>query len=194
LTSGSEFESQEATDFCVVMSVNANFTSDLTTTCFDDEIQFTNLSLGADSYLWVFEGGNPATSTDENPLVTYSSIGSYDVMLIAYDSETSDTLVMENYISVEECTGINQSTFTSDIRIYPNPTNGIVSIQSNYNKSTMTSIKVYNTYGQMLYIEEKVNIGDKQIKTLDFSKLEKGLYFIEIQGEGVNMKETIILR
>ncbi|NOX45688.1 MAG: T9SS type A sorting domain-containing protein [Chlorobi bacterium] len=194
LANGGEFENEEATAFCIVLSVNANFTSDLTTACIDDEVQFTNLSLGADSYLWIFEGGNPETSTDENPLISYGTAGSYDVTLIAYDSETSDTLVMENYITVEECTGINQTNFTSDIRIFPNPTNGIVSIQSNYNKNTLTSIKVYDAYGQMLYLEEKVNIGDKQIKTLDFSKLGKGLYFIEIHGEGVSLKEKIILR
>jgi PKD repeat protein len=194
LVSGGDFENSESTDFCVIMSVNANFTSDLTTACIGDEIHFTNLSLGADSYLWTFEGGNPGTSSDANPIVNYNSIGSYNVTLIAFDAETSDTLVMDEYITIEECTGINQTVFTSAVLIYPNPTNGIVSIQSNFNQSTYTVIRVYNTYGQLLYSEEKVNIGDKQIKTLDFSKLGKGLYFIEIQGEGISLKEKIILR
>ncbi|WP_452230840.1 T9SS type A sorting domain-containing protein [Lacinutrix sp. MEBiC02404] len=55
---------------------------------------------GATSWAWTFEGGIPATSTDENPTVTYAANGTYDVTLVATNSYGNDTATMADYISV----------------------------------------------------------------------------------------------
>ena len=82
------------------ITVAAAFTSP-TTVCPGTCIDFTNQSQGATSYIWSFPGGNPALSTDANPMgVCYQSSGSYDVTLIATNSQSSDTLTMTNYITV----------------------------------------------------------------------------------------------
>lgn len=48
-----------------------------------ENIQFMNTSLGTpDKVEWTFEGGEPATSTEENPVVTYNNAGTYDVTLV----------------------------------------------------------------------------------------------------------------
>jgi len=66
-------------------------------TCTD----FQNNSIGATSYIWSFAGANPAVSTDENPTnICYNTPGSYQVSLIAINSNTSDTLTLNNYITV----------------------------------------------------------------------------------------------
>jgi PKD repeat protein len=66
-------------------------------TCTD----FTNLSINANSYIWLFPGANPSSSADVNPtVICYNNPGDYDVTLIASDGNTSDTLFMPNYISV----------------------------------------------------------------------------------------------
>jgi len=65
--------------------------------------EFTNLSLGADSFLWTFSGANPPTSTDMNPAnICYQNPGTYSVTLIAASTVTglSDTLTLNNYITV----------------------------------------------------------------------------------------------
>ena len=83
-----------------VTSVAANFTSP-TDICPGTCVDFTNLSSNATSYLWSFSGANPAFSTDANPLsICYASPGSYDVELIASNSNGSDTLLLPNYITV----------------------------------------------------------------------------------------------
>jgi PKD repeat protein len=66
-------------------------------TCTD----FTNLSLYATSYQWTFTGGVPATSTDVNPLnICYNSPGTYSVQLIATSATGTDTLTLNNYVTV----------------------------------------------------------------------------------------------
>jgi uncharacterized delta-60 repeat protein len=81
--------------------VIAAFTSSATLACAGQQVQFTNGSTGANlSYLWTFQGGSPATSTLQNPTVTYSAPGLYDVQLIAYNGSFSDTINKNDYIQV----------------------------------------------------------------------------------------------
>ncbi len=66
-----------------------------------ENIQFTNLSTGnPDTYLWSFEGGSPASSTNQNPLVTYNVPGIFDVSLTVSNSGGNDTYTATDYITV----------------------------------------------------------------------------------------------
>ncbi len=69
---------------CISKEPSANFDTDFTATaCVGQSITFQNFSGGLDpkTYEWEFSGGTPATSTDKNPTVTYSSNGTYQVTL-----------------------------------------------------------------------------------------------------------------
>ena len=66
-------------------------------TCTD----FTNLSGNATSFLWTFTGANPSTSTDTDPVnICYATPGNYSVTLIASNANGSDTLTLNNFITV----------------------------------------------------------------------------------------------
>jgi len=77
----------------------ADFSSELTEICEGGEVDFTNLSLNAYSYLWNF--GDGQTSTDENPSHTYNTAGKYDVSLIAYNECGDDTATKSEFITVQ---------------------------------------------------------------------------------------------
>lgn len=63
--------------------------------------EFHNLSTNALSYLWQFPGATPATSIDFSPVnICYNSPGVYPVTLIATNAAGSDTLMLNNYITV----------------------------------------------------------------------------------------------
>jgi len=79
----------------------AYFSSSDSTVCESNTVQFYDNSLGnIVSWNWTFEGGNPSTSTLENPVVTYDSHGVYDVQLIVSDGAYIDTLDQTNYLTV----------------------------------------------------------------------------------------------
>lgn len=64
-------------------------------------IAFSDASQGtANSWSWVFEGGTPAISTEENPVVTYSAPGRYKVTLVASNAFKSSTKEVEDYVLV----------------------------------------------------------------------------------------------
>jgi PKD repeat protein len=62
---------------------------------------FTNLSNNATSYLWTFNGAVPPLSTDVDPQnICYNIPGVYPVSLIATNANGSDTLTLNNFITV----------------------------------------------------------------------------------------------
>ncbi len=65
----------------IVSPFACDFTADVTEICTGTTVNFTNMSSGADTYSWTFEGGTPATSTDENPSVVYNTAGEFNVEL-----------------------------------------------------------------------------------------------------------------
>ncbi len=85
------------------MEIEALFEADTTVICETDIVQFTDMSVGPiTQWNWIFEGGTPASSTDQNPVVGYFNAGSYDVMLIVSDGVESAELFMGSYITVGE--------------------------------------------------------------------------------------------
>ncbi len=78
---------------------SANFTYLLTQPCEPAQVQFTNISTNATSYLWTFEGGTPATSTLQNPLVTFDIAGTYNVTLQAFSGSNSNTVTLPVFVN-----------------------------------------------------------------------------------------------
>jgi len=94
----------------VTTAPSANFTAGNTSGCGPLQVIFENTSSeNVTSWFWTFEGGEPATSTDENPTVIYLNPGTYDVTLVVTGSGGSDTLVRADYITVE---GAPSGSFT----------------------------------------------------------------------------------
>ncbi|PSL42698.1 putative secreted protein (Por secretion system target) [Chitinophaga niastensis] len=87
-------------------SVEAGIAVEKTTTsCRQDSIHFLSnaaYGLGTPTFKWSFPGGNPATSTLENPSISYATPGSYAVSLTITDSlGNKDSATISNFIQVQ---------------------------------------------------------------------------------------------
>lgn len=77
-----------------------------TTVCEGTTAQFMDASTcNPTSWSWSFPGGTPATSTLQNPIVTYATAGTYNVTLTATNAIGSDVEVKTAYINVINCAG-----------------------------------------------------------------------------------------
>ncbi len=82
--------------------LQAGFSSTSTFLYAGSLMSFENTSLGdAQNFEWTFQGGQPETSTDENPVIRYPGAGVFDVQLIVWNEEERDTLKIEDYLTVE---------------------------------------------------------------------------------------------
>ncbi len=79
----------------------ANFTNTTATICAGSTVSFTNTSTGnPTAYNWTFQGGTPSTSTAQNPVVTYNTAGTYNVVLTVSNSNGSNTKTQNALVTV----------------------------------------------------------------------------------------------
>jgi PKD repeat protein len=167
--------------------LTADFTADQTNIFEGESISFTDLSSGTGITIWTweFEEGDPATSEEQNPEVTYMIEGTYDVKLTISDGSNSDTILKEGYIEVNQVVGIGKK-LVSDIKIFPNPSNGLIYIEGANN----ASVKIYNSSG--IIVKSINNLKESHI---DLKGNGSGIFFIHIiddNGIQVNKKMSIM--
>ncbi len=82
----------------------ANFTASDVTIPPGGSVNFTDLSQGGPTgWQWTFNGGDPDSSTDQNPQgIVYNNYGFYTVSLTITNPFGSDTETKTNYISVDD--------------------------------------------------------------------------------------------
>jgi len=78
-----------------------DFTSNIITLDTNGSVYFTDLSTNAPTeWAWTFDGGSPASSTEENPVVVYKTAGKYNVTLVASNPTGKNTKIKTGYITV----------------------------------------------------------------------------------------------
>ena len=77
-------------------------------------------------------------------------------------------------------------TNISDIRIYPNPSNGIINIEAKQARNS--NVTVYNANGQVL-MSKSIN---NKVEIIDLSAF-KGLLLVKVAGEGIVTTKQIIV-
>lgn len=167
----------------------ADFEADGTNPAVGDGVTFTDLSTGTiTEWLWEFEGGDPANSILQNPdPIVYNTVGLYDVRLTVSNDYGSDVMLKEEYIDVDPI-GITEFGMDEPVRIYPNPTTGMLNIE---NLSSQTiELSIYSLTGQKM-LEDKISAGKK---ILDLSGLDSGIYFVRYitENQQLNTGKLII--
>ncbi|MBI4930195.1 MAG: T9SS type A sorting domain-containing protein [Bacteroidetes bacterium] len=148
-------------------------------------ITFTNLSNGASSYVWNFGDGN--TSTAQNPVYTYSAIGTYTVCLVASTFGCSDTVC--KVISLTPI-AVNEYDLFSSVSIFPNPVSGNLFLDFGNINFGKAEVSFSDIIGQTLF-ETTIPASGKQ--ALDVSGFLKGLYFLKLKTDSGSVTKKIVI-
>ncbi|MBL4651387.1 MAG: PKD domain-containing protein [Flavobacteriales bacterium] len=171
----------------------ANFTVDSTLLCMGT-VQFTNQSSNsATGFTWFF--GDGGTSTLQNPSYTYTATGTYDVILIASNSNGNDTITFTNYIEyISDCdgVGIEENSIENSFTIFPNPTTGNFNIEFNNLNADEYSLRIVNVVGQLVNFSLHTQ-NDRSIN-IDISNQKSGVYFIQITHDTETYTKHILLK
>lgn len=102
VSDGSSSVTTTKTGYITVQNVIANFSGTPTTVIVGNTVTFTdNSSCSPTSWSWSFPGGTPATATGVGPhVITYSTLGTYDVSLTVTKGGSNDTETKIGYITV----------------------------------------------------------------------------------------------
>lgn len=123
------------------------------------------------------------TPTQTSMTATGLCAGTYTVSVTDAASGTDTAMV-----TVMSVVSTIQLTEDSLVKIYPNPTNGIISLGF----KQATGIIIENSIGEIVY-EEKIKQGTTEIKNLDLSNFPSGNYFICIMDGEKSSKYKVVL-
>lgn len=144
----------------------ANFGASSTNILVGETVNFTDQSSnGPTSWDWTFTGGTPSSSTDQNPSITYNTVGTYSVSLTATNAQGSDTETKTNYITVSNCSycTMNYSN-TSDDYISKVVFNTINNSSNSTNYSDFTSISTDAEQGQTYTLSVDVTVNGNWVQ------------------------------
>jgi len=138
----------------------ADFWADNLNPCIGTPITFQDYSAGSpNEWLWQFDGGTPATSTEASPIVQYNRTGRFRVRLIVKNaSGFADTIEKSNFITVRSVK-VDQLPFTENFSGSFPPQNWLVNNPDAENKRLTKTWQVlrgtafiagfrYSDYGQ----------------------------------------------
>ena len=157
----------------------AEFTANKTTTCTGGSIEFSDASFNVvNGWTWSFAGGSPATSIDENPVITYNTPGLYQVALTATDGTSNDTETKTSYIRVlpaeatlpilEGFESFNTLANIDEWDVYSSSNNNKFDITSSAGHTGSKSAKLGN------YAETAGNIDELSSAPVDLSVINGG--------------------
>lgn len=119
------------------------------------------------------DGGGPVSLTDTNGLVIYSTSGNYG------SGESENFSVTGNPLGINENNDIV-------VMIYPNPSEGIVNIQTKNN----LDIAIFDITGKLVFNAHDISNGNQ----LDLSTLKTGLYLVKLNDGSNESTQKLIIK
>ncbi len=152
-------------------------------------VTFTNTSTGSTSWLWNFGDGN--TSTLQNPVHTYSSLGTDTVTLTSYNNNCFDSITQ---IVIIITLGINSPLLSNALSIFPNPTTGLVTVSATLSSAEQVQVIVTNAMGQVVYETMPVITGNRTFN-LNLQNEARGIYFVQLKtNTGSVVKKLVLMK
>lgn len=84
-------------------------------------------------------------------------------------------------ITIDACTGINNSTSDFGILIYPNPSTGLFTIEKPNNLNKEVQIRVLDATSKLI-VENTISLGKQKIE-VDITTYSSGIYYLQLQVE-----------
>ena len=136
------------------------------------------------SWQWTFEGGTPETSTEQNPVVTYSEKGTFAVTLVVSNLAGEDAKTETKYISV--VTDVEDFA-VDNVSVYPNPTSSILNIEA----ENLVSVTILDMSGRIVYFAAE----NCSATSIDLSGFANAEYMVKVEtSNGSSLKRIIKTR
>ena len=149
-------------------------------------VTLVNLSQNADAYEWHFGDGNSSASDADTVVHTYAVPGDYTIQLVAQNSCGA---------SVQETVETQEPGPTSLMRLYPNPNQGVFSLEINKEVSGRIELSVTSSDGRLLrqeMMDVEAGAGSRRI---DLSDVSPGLYLLRLRsGKKTTFARVLIQR
>lgn len=135
---------------------------------------------GGNTYTWSIGGNNSQIVISPTVNTTYT-------LLVTDVNGCVNSATITQQVS--PCTGLDQNFITSNINVYPNPTNSKFII-SGLNDLRLVKVRIFDVYGRR--INDKATVSDEI--EIDLSDFSNGIYFVEIRDESCLISTLKVLK
>ena len=158
-------------------------------------VAFADTSTGnSTTWHWDFPGGTPAFSNEKNPVITYETVGTYDVKLIAGNGFSTDSVLVVGYIVADFPAGTRDNAESFTCTVSPNPGNGIFTLKLNSSQADVLELTVYDMIGTRVFCEKNFNVNGQFTKVINLTTLPEGIYFLKLAGKQLTTTQKLIIR
>ncbi len=153
---------------------------------------FIDQSTGAQpmTYTWDFGDGSPF-STQQNPTHTYTTNGTYLVILTI---QTPCGLDQYSLVITVTNVGLGEYATSVNLNVYPNPGSGIFQISIPGSGAGKFEFAVSDISGKILYQEEVISSKNDLSHQLDLTEFANGVYYLRVMTEGEFAVKKLILQ
>ncbi len=137
-------------------------------------------------YEWTFEGGEPASSGEKDPVVTYAVPGIYDVELVAYNQNDKTFRILKNNCIEVLSDDTEANWFVPEAVIIGTGETTFLKVTSE-NKIVQGSMKLYDSRNKLIFSEDNYTEG------YNLTRLKTGTYYYVFKSKGRTLKGVIEL-
>jgi hypothetical protein len=143
--------------------------------------------------------GEPAGGTFSGPGMTgntfspsQAGVGVHYVNYVYYVYEECPSEASVE-MTVDLCTGLEDGDHFGDVSIYPNPTEGHVTVELQSVANSRPIITLYDASGRAVVQAKRLASGQSRV-ALDMTALSRGIYFLRVQTDGGHSKSYPVVR
>lgn len=172
-------------NFNIIVNANPSATLTLPTVqiC-DDDLPIT------------ITGGSPAGGVYTGTGVTGSTFdpiaadnGTHTITYTFTNGSGCSDEATDTYV-VDDCTGLTDLTASDLVRVYPNPTQGIFTVELNGTAAMGKTIAITNQLGEKIYTG---NLSGT-MNTIDLSAFANGVYLVRIEGNDIYSTTRLVIQ
>jgi hypothetical protein len=147
-----------------------------TTICRNEAVDIT--AGGGVTYNW--------NTGSTNTVLTVSPVGNIINYTVTGTDANGCSSTATVQIKISGCTGVTKLNATNDLNIYPNPNNGVFTIETN----TAIQLNLVNELGQLVRV---ITLSDANNYKVSVNDLAQGIYFISGQKDDVQIYQKIVV-
>jgi hypothetical protein len=155
-----------------------------TNICSEDNITL-DAGAGPYTYAWEIDGVVTGDVTQTIVLDTTTLGGNGRYSVVVNISDTTATCLATDSVDIvySNCTGVNTLSNNVALDVYPNPNNGVFTINVNTTDVKELNITVMNVQGQVVYSKNNFDNLTNVNEQIDLSNNAKGVYFINVTSD-----------
>lgn len=167
----------------------AEFVVNETSVFMNEPLRFTDNSTNHPTR-WEWDFGDGNESTLQNPEHTYTRAGVYDVRLEVENSSGTGFLEKKEFVVIVATPLSAQGLLAKNVQVYPNPSDGLFTVNVTDISSEEVQLKVFNITGKTIFAADKLQDTEFQ---LDLRQQAKGIYFLQLKTKNIVRIEKLII-